>query len=584
MKKYLILLLLLIPSLSFAACPGTPADCYTSCGDKCLTVIDASQPAVQAAVNAVTSEDEWWTVVVPEHSGIEWTSGITVANKKIKLAGGGNDTSKRTVITSAVGTGTVMTFNITTYPIELSAFTFNGTAGLIANLNKYQSGNTTKTNGFRIHHCDFNISARIAITGYLYGLVDNCSLNGFYTQVLVSETYPGETGDTIYNWAGKTSWARGVDFNTIGADAVYIENCTYTHGSAAISYFSDSRQGSRIVERYNDVTNATHSMHGIAQAGGMSRGSFLNIYYNNATTFTVGWEHNLIKMLGGTGLGYNNTAVLSGVASATPRIFLYYYRDNPGGLVDGSSVWKSECTAATEYVDGLIDGPTSGYPCGDGLGLKGDVDADGQDHAPYYFWSNLCSGAKCSAVLDTPSQEHATVNVDYYNEPATFDGTVGVGSGLKSAIEAGGAFYQNCTAGVGYWATDEKKLYVCSTGGDAWTLYYTEYACPHPLASLTGYTCTDTAGRGGYISGAPPIYKATSSVVNAAGGTISGSQSVESGSTATFTYEVFNGWKFKAWAGTCGGSGTTTYTTNAISADCTVTAEFEQITLNTFCR
>lgn len=30
--------------------------------------------------------------------------------------------------------------------------------------------------------------------------------------------------------------------------------------------------------------------------------------------------------------------------------------------------------------------------------------------------------------------------------------------------------------------------------------------------------------------------------------------------------------------------GTTTYTTNAISADCTVTAEFEQITLNTFCR
>ena len=63
---------------------------------------------------------------------------------------------------------------------------------------------------------------------------------------------------------------------------------------------------------------------------------------------------------------------------------------------------------------------------------------------------------------------------DYYEQVAGFDGKSGVGRGPAADRPA------TCTAGVGYFATDEGKLYQCAAGGK-WEAHYTPYAYPHPL-------------------------------------------------------------------------------------------------------
>ena len=82
-------------------------------------------------------------------------------------------------------------------------------------------------------------------------------------------------------------------------------------------------------------------------------------------------------------------------------------------------------------------------------------------------------------------------------------------------------------------------------------------------------TCTWTCADGG-----TQYYYVTPSA--GTGGTISPAtqQYVISGNTTQFTYTADYGYDFQSWGGTCGGSGTTTYTTNAITANCTVTASF----------
>ncbi len=120
---------------------------------------------------------------------------------------------------------------------------------------------------------------------------------------------------------------------------------------------------------------------------------------------------------------------------------------------------------------------------------------------PSYIWMNTVSKpSEWGDAGDVGSGSGRIArNRDYYREnrnqtaqtsaSSPFDGTTSIGIGHGTIARRP----STCTAGVGYWATDEGtwnqsgtdeqgQLYVCASTNN-WTLYYTPYTYPHPLIS-----------------------------------------------------------------------------------------------------
>jgi len=98
---------------------------------------------------------------------------------------------------------------------------------------------------------------------------------------------------------------------------------------------------------------------------------------------------------------------------------------------------------------------------------------------PAYQWNDITIGAtfygQGKVVFGNTSKLQNNRDF-YYDQGSKFNGTVGTGEGLYSAIPS------TCTPNVAYWATDKNTLYRCSAT-NTWTAYYTPYTFPHPLAT-----------------------------------------------------------------------------------------------------
>jgi hypothetical protein len=135
----------------------------------------------------------------------------------------------------------------------------------------------------------------------------------------------------------------------------------------------------------------------------------------------------------------------------------------------------------------------------------GSVGYPNQVWTPYYVWNNTQNAVLRPLLPDRsnsspggPKQEVSVhvPNRDFFNQagpdnpdcPRAFDGSCGVGIGPIAKRPA------TCTAGVGYWASDEGEWWASHSGPDGtlyrctarntWTRYYTPHPYPHPLADV----------------------------------------------------------------------------------------------------
>jgi hypothetical protein len=110
---------------------------------------------------------------------------------------------------------------------------------------------------------------------------------------------------------------------------------------------------------------------------------------------------------------------------------------------------------------------------------------------PVYIWNNTITPhpGYGGNVLTNNASNRILSDTHYYaqasgiqsNATTPFDGTTGTGWGTVADRPT------TCTAGVGYWATDESILYTCGDSND-WSEYYQPFEYPHYLRS--GQTVT----------------------------------------------------------------------------------------------
>jgi len=300
-------------------------------------------------------------------------------------------------------------------------------------------------------------------------LISNSSTDYAITQVSIFSNKFKDTKDSIYivgavygvAYANKFDDCQIV-FRDLGKNRDSWDNYPFAYGDANNFYFEDNEiyhthgntggwvgwveggQGGRYCIRYNswDCTNVTGyldmlDMHGNQKATGESYATMgAEVYENTYTGIGAGLNKRIMYQRGGKLLMYNNTYTVNG----------------------GNNYFH----LAEEYADSLS--PTNA--------------SDIQHVNTSYYWNNLVNGVNKAAWESSDPLGELAENSEYWNYNASFDGTTGVGVGLKAARPA------TCTTGVGYWATDESKLYV-ATGTNTWSnpAFYTPYTYPHPLRS-----------------------------------------------------------------------------------------------------
>lgn len=523
MKKLLILLMLLIPSLVFAACPaddyatttclyGETGTCRIAC-DTSLAKVVATVTASSSAGTGLAADGSSFNgdgVYIPEGE-VTWDGKLTVSNKNILLAGSGTLGTKITshFIAASGDYSCPITFSATDaskakWRVTNLEFITDSTTVARASLIgiKYTTDNEYAT-GWRFDHLKITIdvtnSTRIFyIEGPTYGVIDSSEL---YNGKIEVRPYLSGTDTSGYLGSYERSLTTGYGTNR----AVFVENCIWERRqNASNNVLTDTDYGGgSFVLRYNNYSGGAFFTHWSRSGGqlGPKRYEAYNNIMAGDTDYTPKQGY-AGRIIGGTGVFYNNT--FSGYS--TNVIFLDDYRavgaDSSGklGACDGTltHIWdgNSECTNGTLYEEANVDGscPTGGYtntgwPCygqvGTGTGTVGTDGATSLANEPFYAWNNgatvLYPWTGTGHYIKSYSAPHASGLYEYYNASSMTD-------------------------------ANEKRV---ALGLSA----YAPYACPHPLTGYTG-SCNSTIGTTGYnISGADTTHPTLSLASITAAGT-----------------------------------------------------------------
>lgn len=426
---------------------------------------DCSTAAVQAAVNAASTGD---TVQVPA-GACSWTGGVTIpTGRDIILKGAGIDST-----------------------------TINGPAGGIAVLIQYGSSRITgftfgcgyvqvDGRGWRVDHNKFTCATSQegvymrgnSKTSSPKGLVDH---NTFINQRILATDYPGTS---LSELQGSNHWAVAPQLGT--DEAMYVEDNTFLF----TQFFNagDCNYSGRYVFRFNDVQDVYLEAHSVQ---GFNRACRKWEIYKNTIRQVNRSMYFMMYLRGGVGINFMNAA--TGTFGTAPNLTINNVRScrdvgAPVGRADGTAAW-----------DGNASG-LSGWLARDQIGAAQDTGPwtatapPSQTPGAAYFLLNTINGSNMGvAVLAgeaCPAGDlnslHLQPNRDYFTYTASFTGASGVGAGVLAARPA------TCTAGVGYWATDQGEWNSKQAGPDGqlfrcvapntWALHYIPFTYPHPLA------------------------------------------------------------------------------------------------------
>ncbi len=359
----------------------------------------------------------------------------------------------------------------------------------------------------RVDHCGFtNIAQRTFRVGYntrtggaIFGLFDN-------------NTYTNTSSHQFMLYYGNdSSWSDPEDYGT--EKAIYFEDNDFKWAVAGVNNTPcDGEHGARFVIRKNTFTNAQFQWHDTGSTQEARSTRHFEIYDNilNCTVANCGWGP--VGFRGGTGVFYNNQIPYGANGYENPSVSQIWRADQ-----NGSFPWSNKCdntldricsnflkpcasnadcpagTTCLTQIDGhkgsaqnTTPATPPGWPCRDQTGRGQDISgALLQKASPMYWWGNR---SKTGARLDPwmANDEYIQPNRDYYHEGASFNGTSGVGVGPLSSRPStcrgpitDSSDYE-ITGGVGYWATDQNKLFHCSAT-NVWSVLFAPLAYPHRL-------------------------------------------------------------------------------------------------------
>jgi hypothetical protein len=509
LKTFVVILFVVVGSPYLAAATWTAANCTLT--------------AFQTAVNSASDGD---TVQGPGGGSATWSSMLDI-HKTLILDGRGC-----AITTTGNDALRMWATNASVHP-RITNFTITGTgsgAGILL-----EGGNPN----FRVDHNTLTNVTRAVEADYqswyqyptqTYGVVDHNTIS--YTVSVPATRVFGRDN----TWFSDANWGS--------ANALYFEDKTFTWNAGGVGGGNqdavDGEGGARIVFRHNDITDGQAVCHDSGSTSQMRSCRIFEVYNNtfhnnvvdsnafgvssyrggNGFQFNMyvpinasgnhGWERVLGTQIyrispGGGGypwdfpVGAASHAVCSSFHGwcSTGNQSCAFSSDCASGVCNFSTSPPSDAACGRGYIRiANIDGPGTGYPIRDQIGVsKDDPTTHAQTAAgePNYSW-NFFDSNNGNAVItgitgvdNSNNSAYIAPNRDYYQQVVPFTGATGVGVGLLSARPG------SCTPKVGYWATDTNILYQCSSP-NTWTAYYTPYTFPHPLQG----------GGGGGEGPAPP--------------------------------------------------------------------------------